>query len=276
MPEGPEIRRAADAIEKALGGHTIECLHFGIPSLTEWERPLRGLELRSVDTIGKHMLCHLSDGTRIYSHNQLYGRWWVVRRGEYPDTDRSLRLALHTANHSALLYSASDIDVVRERDIAAFPRLIGLGPDPLQPTLDAAGVVARMMEKRFRGRGFAGLLLDQAFLAGLGNYLRSEILFSARMDPRSRTLDCSEAGLRRLSRAAVAIPRRSYRTGGLTIAASRARQLKSLGWPRDAYRFAVFGRHGQACHVCGETIRRQNMAGRRLYFCPQCQRDSGV
>jgi endonuclease-8 len=237
---------------------------------------LRGLELLSVDTVGKHMLCRLSDGTRIYSHNQLYGRWWVVRRGEYPDTRRSLRLALHTATHSALLYSASEITVIREQDIANFPRLIGLGPDPLQPMVDAARVAARMTEKRFWRRGFAGLLLDQAFLAGLGNYLRSEILFSARMNPRSRPLDCSEAGRHRLSRAAVAIPRRSYRTGGVTITAPLARRLRSLGWPRDAYRFAVFGRQGLPCHVCGETIRRSDMAGRRLYFCPQCQRDGGV
>jgi len=276
VPEGPEIRRAADAIERALGGHIIERLHFGIPSLRAWEPLLQGLTLHSVDTLGKHMLCRLTDGTRIYSHNQLYGRWWVVRRDEYPDTRRSLRLALHTATHSALLYSASDIDVVRERELGAYPRLIGLGPDPLQPTVEPPMVVTRMKDARFCRRRFAGLLLDQAFLAGPGNYLRSEILFSARIDPASRPVDCSGSGLGRLARAAVAIPRRSYRTGGVTVSASLARRLKSLGWSRDAYRFAVFGRHGQPCHVCGATIRRSDMAGRRLYFCLRCQRNGSV
>ncbi len=276
MPEGPEIRRAADEIEKALAGQVLERVCFAAATLKGWESRLRGLELLSVDTIGKHMLCRLEDGTRIYSHNQLYGRWWVVGRDDYPDTQRSLRLALHSRTSSALLYSASDIDVIRGEDLDAYPRLAGLGPDPLHPGVDAASVAVRLTAPRYCRRGIAGLLLDQAFLAGLGNYLRSEILFSARVDPRSSPADCSHASIRRLSRAAVVIPRRSYRTGGVTNPAARARQLKSLGWSRDAYRFAVFGRQGQPCHECGEAIQRLRMAGRRLYFCPRCQRDPGV
>jgi endonuclease-8 len=276
MPEGPEIRRAADCIESALAGHVIEEVHFASSALKEWERRLSGLRLGAVQTIGKHMLCRFEDGTRVYSHNQLYGRWWVLGRGDYPDTGRSLRLALHSATRSALLYSASEIEVIPEKDLDTHPRLAGLGPDPLDPDVNAGGVANRFTSPRFRGRGFAGLLLDQRFLAGLGNYLRSEILFAARIDPRSRPADWGPAGIRRISRAAVAIPRRSYRTGGTTNPVSRVRRLKSLGWSRDAYRFAVFGRQGQQCHDCGAEIKRSTIAGRRLYYCPRCQEGASV
>lgn len=276
MPEGPEIRRAADGIERALAGQVIEEVQFAAPALKTWQRRLRGLELRSVDTLGKHMLCRFEDGTRIYSHNQLYGRWWVVRRNVSPDTRRSLRLALHSATYSALLYSASDIDVVRDQDLADYPRLAGLGPDPLDPAVGDTVVAVRLTGPRFCRRSFAGLLLDQGFMAGLGNYLRSEILFSARINPRSRPADCCDAVIRRISRAVVAIPRRSYRTGGITIAPALMRRLRAMGWSRDTYRFAVFGRQGCACHECGEEIQRESMCGRRLYFCARCQRDAVV
>ncbi len=276
MPEGPEIRRAADSVEKALAGRAVEDVYFSAATLKPWEARLRGLELRSVDTIGKHMLCRFQDGTRIYSHNQLYGRWWVIRRPALPDTRRSLRMALHSATHSALLYSASDIDVVREKDLGAYPRLVSLGPDPLHPGVDAALVAERMTDRAFLRRGLAGLLLDQSFLAGLGNYLRSEILFSARIDPRASPADCSDACIRRLSRAVMAVTRRSYRTAGITNTPDNVRRLKSRGWSRDEFRFAVFGRQGQACHGCGGEIRRVVMAGRRLYYCGRCQKDPVV
>jgi endonuclease-8 len=137
-------------------------------------------------------------------------------------------------------------------------------------------VFERFGRLAFRRRRLAGLLLDQGFFAGLGNYLRSEILFAARTNPLARPVDCDEAGARRISRSIVRLMRRSYRTGGITNSPSCVKRLRSRGWSRPEYRFAVFGRDGQACHVCGEIILRQELAGRRLYYCPGCQQGPGV
>lgn len=276
MPEGPEIRRAADRIARALAGHPVQRVFFGLDALRGWERRLQGQVLDGVDTIGKHMLCRFEDGTRIYSHNQLYGRWWVRRRDDYPDTRRQLRLALHTRRHSALLYSASDIDVIRHEDFPVHPRLASLGPDPLHADVNEDVVRDRLGQLAFSRRRLAGLLLDQGFLAGLGNYLRSEILFAARTSPLTRPMDCDQAGIRRISRAIIGLMQRSYRTGGVTNSPSRVKRLQSQGCTRSEYRFAVFGRAGNPCHVCGETIIRQDLAGRRLYSCPDCQQGAGV
>lgn len=276
MPEGPEIRRAADRIARALAGHSVQQVFFGFDSLKVWEHRLEGQVLQSVETIGKHMLCRFEDGTRIYSHNQLYGRWWVRARDSYPDTRRQLRLALHTRRHSALLYSASDIDVIAEADLSEHPRLASLGPDPLHSEVNEEVVFERLGQAAFRRRRLAGLLLDQGFLAGLGNYLRSEILFAARTHPLARPVDCPEAGTRRIARSITRLMGRSYRTGGITNSPSCVKRLRARGWSRPEYRFAVFGRDGRSCHVCGETILRQELAGRRLYYCPGCQQGPGV
>jgi endonuclease-8 len=271
MPEGPEIRRAADRIQAAIGGQRVEVLYFAFESLRPWSERLQGETVAAVDTIGKHMLIRFENGVRIYSHNQLYGRWYVRDRDRYPETRRSLRLALHTARRSALLYSASAVDVIREAQLGKDRRLAGLGLDPLHRESDLAQVKARFGDSRFRGRALAGLLLDQKFFAGLGNYLRSEILFDAGVHPARRPADCDRRQLERLARAVLYLTRRSYRTGGVTNDPDRVRQLREQGLPRAALRFQVFGRAGQPCYRCGSKIQRLSLAGRRLYICPACQ-----
>lgn len=66
-----------------------------------------------------------------YSHNQLYGKWYINRAGEDPETNRQLRAELQTDQQSALLYSASEIDVMDGESIKEHPYLVKLDPDVL-------------------------------------------------------------------------------------------------------------------------------------------------
>ena len=111
MPEGPEIRRAAYKIEMVLKGRAVEKIEFGLQPLKKFAKRLRGSSVLSLETRGKALLTHFDSGFTVYSHNQLYGVWRIVRRDKLPKTNRQLRLAIHTQQHSALLYSASDISV---------------------------------------------------------------------------------------------------------------------------------------------------------------------
>ena len=96
MPEGPEIRRAADCVHRQLAGRRLDHAWFAFPDLAGEAASLIGREVMTVDSWGKALLTRFDDGRVIYSHNQLYGVWRVVRRGKLPSTRRSLRLALHT------------------------------------------------------------------------------------------------------------------------------------------------------------------------------------
>ena len=96
MPEGPEIRLAADRIAKVLVNREIRKAQLTLPSLLPFRRRLIGASVTAVDTRGKSMLTRFDNGLTLYSHNQLYGRWYVTRRDRTPRTRRSLRVALHT------------------------------------------------------------------------------------------------------------------------------------------------------------------------------------
>lgn len=271
MPEGPEIRRAADTIAAVLVGEIADTVRFGLPRLRHHARKLQGHRITGVETRGKALLTHFEHGYSIYSHNQLYGVWRVVRGHKLPKSNRSVRLLLQTDTHSAILYSASDISVWPTLELPEHPFLSRIGPDIMNTTLKWRDIAARLAEKKFAGKSLATLYLDQAFLAGNGNYLRSEILYRAKLYPLRRPRDLSRGEIGKLARETLAISRRSYDTAGITLAPRLEATLKRQGARRGQRRFYVFGRDGLPCYQCGAGIDRLEIAGRRLYLCPDCQ-----
>ena len=271
MPEGPEIRLAADKVARVLVDRPIVQVQLGLQPLKRFEKRLTGACVTAVDTRGKAMLTRFDNGLTLYSHNQLYGKWYTTRRPRVPDTGRQLRVGLHTETHSALLYSASDIEVLSERGLSKHPFLNRVGPDILDPELTPDDIVERLRSSTFRNRAFGGLYLDQAFLAGIGNYLRSEILWAARVNPQLRPAQLEAVALRAIARETLAISRRSYRTRGVTAPPKQAAERKAMGMSYGQYRFQVFGREGLDCYECGATIERRTIGSRNLFVCPACQ-----
>jgi endonuclease-8 len=272
MPEGPEIRRAADELAGALAGRVAGELFFAFDELKPYQEKLAGEKIVTVEARGKALLIRFANHLNIYSHNQLYGKWMIREARNFPNTNRQLRLAIHTGPISALLYSASDIQVLRDDELDTHPFLSKLGPDPLDESVTVEHVVDLFLHKQFHRRKLANLLLDQRFLAGIGNYLRSEILFVGQTHPLLRPADCTPEQIRQLARAAIILPRQSYQTQGITNDLRLVEKLRQEGYSRNEYRFRVFNRVNEPCYVCGTPIMKDEIGGRRLYFCPNCQK----
>lgn len=271
MPEGPEVRRQCDRLAAALAGRPTTAVWFAFPRLQRYAPALEGAAVQRVEPRGKAFVLRFEGGLCLYAHHQLYGRWRVRRSGERPQTRRQLRAVVENDRAAALLYSASDIEVLPEAELRAHPYLAKLGPDILDADTTAAAIDARLAEHRFRRRGLAALYLDQGFLAGNGNYLRSEMLFVAGLDPRRKAGGLDDDARRRLAEATATIGRRAYETGGITRDPESVAASKAAGLKRRAYRHFVFGRDGQPCPRCAAPIERSDMAGRRIYTCPRCQ-----
>lgn len=271
MPEGPEIRRIADRLEAAIAGQVAERVAFSLPRLAAHGGELSGRRVLSVRPRGKALLTRFEGELVLYTHNQLYGRWYVCAPERPPRTGRTLRVSIETPKRWALLYSASDIELHEERDLDRHPFLRKLGPDLLDAATTPALLRRRLGDGRFRGRALGSLLLDQGFVAGIGNYLRSEILFFAGLPPARRPRDLDPDELAVLARAMRSVTLRSYRTGGVTELADQARRARTSGQPRRLWRHAVFARGGQACRRCGTEIRKSYVASRPFYRCATCQ-----
>lgn len=273
MPEGPEMYRIARKVSDTLGRDALTEIWFAFERLQVWSERLVGQPLANIETLGKALLLRFADDTVIYTHNQLYGRWMFADAGRRPDTNRQLRLALSSKTRSALLYSASDIEVIPAGQLNEHPFVARAGLDILSSGACVEQTAAWMGKKRFARRQLGHLLLDQAFLAGVGNYLRSEILFRAGLHWTRRPADLGPQALDRLAHSAHVLMWRSVETGGMTNDPDVAKRLKQAGWAWRDYRHYVFGRDGQVCLRCDRPIERAAVSGRRLYWCPRCQRD---
>ena len=111
--------------------------------------------------------------------------------GRIRHRDRT-RLWQRSGARRALLYSASDIDVLDLDAERAHPFLSRLAPDILSQAPSVEDLAARLTQPRYERRQLGAVLLDQGFVAGLGNYLRAEILFEARVQPRRRAADLED------------------------------------------------------------------------------------
>ena len=277
MPEGPEIRRMVDDIEAAIGGRDADTVFFAFERYKGFESALGGRRVTAVEARGKAVLVFFAargDDAPwcVYSHNQLYGQWRIGRSNVLPTTRRQLRFAVTAEPRAARLYSASDIRLIRPDALDEVPYLAKLGPDLLNDAdVDDDRLAQQLNEARFAGRALGGLLLDQGFIAGVGNYLRSEILFVAGLHPARKPKSLTGDERARLIAATRCMIERAYRLKGITNDPQRAQHLKTQGKRFGTRRHMVFGRAGQGCYDCGAGIEKSTVASRRLYRCPHCQ-----
>ncbi|NGP76355.1 endonuclease VIII [Balneolaceae bacterium YR4-1] len=271
MPEGPEIWRAADKLNIALAGEVIDDLFFAFDSLNEFKKELIGLTVEKVEPRGKAILTSFGNNLTMYSHNQLYGKWMIRNRGNVPNNNRQLRVAIHNEKKSAFLYSASDIEMLKDEEVENHQYIQKLGPDVIHPETTPNDILDRYRNEKFINRKLTTLLLDQGFISGIGNYLRSEILFYSGVHPSLKLRDCTDKQVQKLADATLTLSRRSYETKGITNDPEIVEALKREGASRKEFRHFVYNRTGSYCHKCGNEIQEVKTGGRKVYYCPNCQ-----
>jgi len=149
-----------------------------------------------------------------------------------------------------------------------------LGPDVLHPDTSMDDIRAQFMSDEFKNRKLTTLLLDQGFVSGIGNYLRSEIMFYAKVNPRKKLREYSDSQREDLAKAAYKLTTRSYETGGITNDPEIVEALKRENASRKEYRHFVYNRTDNRCHKCGSVIEEEKTGGRKIYYCPSCQLDA--
>ena len=175
MPEGPETKRMADDISSTVKQKEISSLKFLHPSLKSLSSR-KGILIDDVTSAGKSIIIRLNTGQSIVTHNQLYGKWTINYLTTKIKHNRQLRIEIVSGKKVARLWSATDIVLLNSKDEKEHHYLKNLGPDILCAGTVEETVSERLLSKSYKNRNLGGLLLNQHFIAGLGNYLRSEIL----------------------------------------------------------------------------------------------------
>ena len=279
MPELPEVETVARSLREPVEGRTIVAVTVNWPrtlALPKGEDAgdrfrlgLLGRRIASVGRRGKYVVIALDEGYLLI-HLKMSGRLQVVPCHEPAD------------KHVQALFDFDDGRQLRFRDVRKFGRIYAvdrpesvtamLGPEPLDADLDLADF--RRLLARRSGR-LKSLLLNQSFLAGLGNIYADESLFRARLHPLRRAVSLTGEEQERLYQAVRAILEEAIADQGTTL--SDGGYVDAEGQAgRHQELLAVYRRTGEPCPQCQAPIERLIIGGRSSHFCPRCQPEEGL
>jgi endonuclease-8 len=226
---------------------------------------LRGERITGVETRGKHLLLHVSNGETLHCHAMQYGSWQVGAPGmALRKAPKYIRLRLQTAGCEAVFYHGPIVELLTAAELAQHPALNALGPDLMATDFDREEAARRVAAAGARPIG--DVVIDQRVMAGIGNSYKSEGLFLAGIDPRRLAASVSRTALDRLWDVVIPLMWQGTERFGRTVTTPPAHeQAGHWNW--------VYRRRGHPCLVCGTLIQmvRQGDLQRTTYFCPRCQ-----
>ncbi len=293
MPEGNEIHRWAERHTEAFEGKKM---HVEGPNGRFADAALlEGRRLERVLAVGKHLGYDFGGDRILHVHLGRYGDWtegqmpmpevrgilrlrmWRVgarlvkgaaepakRHGWYSSDDGSSKLDPARVDWVELRGPTDCSVYTRERWGALLKRL---GPDPLnEDRLDRA---IEKIGKAKKPIGF--LLMEQEVMSGIGNIYRAELLFRARLSPFVPGVEVPPETLRRIWKDAKPLLKAGMVDRRIVTTLPRHRPHRNEASPLKQEVHYVYRRHGKPCWVCGGTVRKQDMSGRSLYWCPTCQ-----
>jgi len=179
MPEGPEVRRFANALNQALAGKPIVSLLARTKSAKSWEKEhpsvLLNRHIERVRSHGKHLVGLIEGGYYFHSHLMMLGSWAVLDNPPI-ELDRRERSRIVVPDACAILYSAPIFDLGAGNPFEIVENLRSLGTDilpyPDEKPFKAPVFLQKPLTSENSDRTIGAALLDQQILAGIGNYLR--------------------------------------------------------------------------------------------------------
>ncbi|WUT00661.1 zf-TFIIB domain-containing protein [Streptomyces sp. NBC_00708] len=270
MPELPEVEALRLFLDDHLVGKEIDrVLPLAISVLKTYDPPLTALHGGTVTDVRRHgKFLDIGVGPlHLITHLARAGwlRWNDAFPAAPPRPGKG-PLALRTVLTGGDGFDLTEAGTTKRlavhlvHDPAEVPGIARLGPDPLGPGFDRDAFAALLAGER---RQIKGALRDQSLIAGIGNAYSDEILHVAKMSPFKLTANLTDDEVTRLHEAmrstlldAVA------RSGGVEAGRLKAEKKSAM---------RVHGRTGQACPVCGDTIREVSFSDSSLQYCPTCQ-----
>jgi formamidopyrimidine-DNA glycosylase len=265
MPELPEVETLARTLRPALIGKTILASDLrwartlAEPTPLAFARRIKGQKIEEVSRRAKFFDIRLSTFDLII-HLRMSGDLLVVLGGYQPE--KHDRLILKLTDDTSLVFS--DPRKFGRVWLVDDPARIfaDLGPEPLSDAFTAGWLHTALHARR---RQLKPLLLDQTFLAGLGNIYVDESLHRAKLHPQTSSNRVTVRQAESLRDAIRATLEQGIRQNGASI----DWVYRGGGFQNH---FCVYGRTGQACPVCGRKIRRLVVGQRGTHFCPKCQK----
>jgi formamidopyrimidine-DNA glycosylase len=270
MPELPEVETIVRGLRGPLVGRQFTGIRVGWENLVakcsveEFKRRLVGQKVLAVKRRGKYLIFALAGGGSLIVHLRMTGRLLIKNSDDEFD------------KHDHLIFELDDGRELRFNNVRKLGRvylvddedeILGeLGPEPLDDEFTLAGFAALLSGRRGM---LKPLLLNQRFMAGIGNIYADEALFAARIHPERKADTLTTEEIERLYDAIRRVLRQGIENRGTTFSAYRDAEGRE---GRNQEVLQVSRNTDQPCPRCGTPIERTVVGGRGTYFCPRCQK----
>nr|WP_263326327.1 bifunctional DNA-formamidopyrimidine glycosylase/DNA-(apurinic or apyrimidinic site) lyase [Neobacillus sp. Marseille-Q6967] len=269
MPELPEMENYRRLLNQRIAGQVVTGIEVNreksinvIPNL--FIQTVLGQKVVTVDRRGKHLLFQLQNGQVLLLHLMLGG--WMFYGSEEDKPKRTVQVRLSFGQHHlyfiglrlGYLHLFSEHDVQRQ--------LAHLGPEPLENQFTLQSFLSLLEPKRGR---IKAKLLDQEFIAGIGNCYSDEICYHAKILPKKDIEDISNPERNQLYESMKFVLNDALQHGGYMENPFYQGDTLTGGYNN---RCLVYDREGEKCHRCGGIIIKEMISSRKTFFCPNCQK----
>ena len=266
MPELPEVETIKRDLEKVLLGKRITdvCIHnpkvIRQPTADKFKKGLIGAVIKSILRKAKVLIIEFSNGKFLAVHLKMTGQ--LV----YPGDGTRSRVSFHLSDGKNLDFNDQRLfgELRLVDDWRSLKFIQNLGPEPFDISL---GQFKEMLSKK--KTKIKPLLMDQAFISGIGNIYAAESLFRAGIHPARPANSLSDKEKELLFQEIKATLKEAIQSGGSSIDDYVRLSGEQGGYVKY---HKVYGREGKPCLVCKGPIKRIALSGRGTFFCPECQR----
>jgi len=282
MPELPEVEIVVRGLRETVVGETIAKVHVNAPpssiyvssslDSSRFDWALEGRKILSISRRGKNILINLSGEVTLWVHLKMTGHFFYVKK-THPIDKHDLVIfdfesTLKRKQGKHLRFNDprrfGRLRLFYDHELWEQPGLADLGPEPLE--ISAGDFVTLCKDSR---RMIKPALLDQSFLAGLGNIYADESLYYSRIHPKRVTSSLSTKKLIELHGHIQEVLKRAIRLMGTSVDSYRGVNGQTGRFQKY---LKVYHNEGGPCHYCGTKIVRQKIGSRSTHFCPRCQR----
>ncbi len=272
MPELPEVETVCRGLEPYLSGKVIKNfqlnrLNLRFPFPDKMEQLVKGQPVQRLHRRAKYILVELQNGYTWLIHLGMSGRFNISPLATY-ETQKHDHVIVESDGHVMAFNDARRfgyMDLIATRELYQHKHLKNLGIEPLSDDFNENYFYKIARHKK---SPIKTLILDQHFIAGIGNIYASESLFLARIHPQTASGDLSEQQCADLVQAIKATLAKAIIAGGSTLKDHKQPNGKS-GYFQ--HQFQVYGKHKQPCTQCATPLEKVVQAGRSTFFCKVCQ-----
>ncbi len=268
MPEGHVLHRLARLHQQRYAGSAVR-VHSPQGRFASGASSVDGLVLDRAEAYGKHLLHVYAPDRVVHVHLGLYGKFTELPV-PLEEPRGKVRMRVVGSTHGTDLRGPATCELLTEDEVAAL--LSRLGPDPLREDADPE----RGWERLARSRStIAALLMDQKIVSGVGNIYRAEVLFRQGIPPELPGRELDHDRWKLLWRDLVELMADGVRSGRMdTVRPEDMPEVTGREPRQDRHggEVYVYRRAGQPCLHCSTPVATSELVGRKLYWCPTCQR----